>query len=177
VTGWGEENGVKFWHIRNSWGTYWGEKGDFRLIRGVDNLGIESNCSWGVPLDTWTDDIRNKTVPKQDEKSQKIGEKKDSCFIDPSVTFKNVVSPLPHQLIKAEDLPENWDWRNVKGVNYLSANQQSTHTHLLWKLLGHGGLQCAYGQNQHQTRSHMARHIAVNSVLHQLQHGRNMFWR
>lgn len=69
VTGWGEENGIKFWHIRNSWGTYWGEKGDFRLIRGVDNLGIESNCSWGVPLDTWTDDIRNKTVPKQDEKS------------------------------------------------------------------------------------------------------------
>jgi cathepsin X len=39
------------------------------------------------------------------------------------VTFKNVVSPLPHQLIKAEDLPENWDWRNVKGVNYLSANR------------------------------------------------------
>ena len=40
VTWWGEENGNKFWHIRNSWGTYWGEKGDMRLIRGVDNLGI-----------------------------------------------------------------------------------------------------------------------------------------
>lgn len=36
-----------------------------RLIRGVDNLGVESNCSWGVPLDTWTKDVRNKTLPNE----------------------------------------------------------------------------------------------------------------
>ncbi|CAB4056578.1 CTSZ [Lepeophtheirus salmonis] len=50
VVGYGVESGVKFWRIRNSWGTYWGEKGFFRLVRGVNNLAIESgNCNWAQP--------------------------------------------------------------------------------------------------------------------------------
>ena len=33
---------------RNSWGTYWGERGWFRLVRGINNLGVEANCDWAV---------------------------------------------------------------------------------------------------------------------------------
>ncbi len=37
-----------------SWGQYWGEQGWFRLIRGVDALGIEDMVSWATPKVTWT---------------------------------------------------------------------------------------------------------------------------
>jgi len=43
LVGWGqddEEN--KYWIVRNSYGSKWGQNGDFLIRRGQDDLGIES---------------------------------------------------------------------------------------------------------------------------------------
>lgn len=50
ITGYGTdaEHG-DYWLGRNSWGSYWGESGWFRLKRGTNNLGIETDCVWATP--------------------------------------------------------------------------------------------------------------------------------
>jgi len=47
--GWGVEAGVKYWLTANSWNPTWGEKGFFKIIRGVDNCGIEDEVNAGTP--------------------------------------------------------------------------------------------------------------------------------
>ena len=57
IVGWGAEDDVEFWIVRNSWGDAWGEQGFFRIPtsaafggKGAEyNLGIEDSCGWAVP--------------------------------------------------------------------------------------------------------------------------------
>jgi len=49
IVGWGTEDGEDYWHVRNSWGTYWGEQGFFRIKRGLERGVVEYDCWFGVP--------------------------------------------------------------------------------------------------------------------------------
>ncbi|XP_031625903.1 cathepsin B [Contarinia nasturtii] len=52
ILGWGVENGVDYWLIGNSWNTDWGNNGFFKILRGHDHCGIESEISAGLPANS-----------------------------------------------------------------------------------------------------------------------------
>jgi len=54
IVGYGldEATQTEYWIGRNSWGTYWGEYGYFRMQMHSDNLAIENDCTAGIPTFT-----------------------------------------------------------------------------------------------------------------------------
>jgi hypothetical protein len=51
LVGWGtDSDGLDYWAVRNSFGTYWGEQGFYRVQRGINAFNMESGvCEWATP--------------------------------------------------------------------------------------------------------------------------------
>ncbi|KAK6027287.1 papain family cysteine protease [Ostertagia ostertagi] len=44
IIGWGQDGDTPYWIIANSWGD-WGEHGFFRMVRGINDCGIEESVT------------------------------------------------------------------------------------------------------------------------------------
>ncbi|KAH3896885.1 hypothetical protein DPMN_021069 [Dreissena polymorpha] len=48
ILGWGTEDSTPYWLVANSWNEDWGDQGFFKILRGSDECGIESNIVAGM---------------------------------------------------------------------------------------------------------------------------------
>ena len=145
IVGYGVENGTKYWVGRNSWGETWGEGGFFRLVRGENNIAVESSWAFAEVIDTWTQGITHNTTdaerkdPSNDYSNgpypgqailAKVEHKgcsvKNEWYGDEETNV-----PQDIQNLKESDLPESVDWRNYNGTNYVSWSKNQ-HIPIYW---------------------------------------------
>lgn len=132
-----DESGADYWLGRNSWGTYWGDNGFFKIARGINNLGIEGNCQWATPKEEetrpWIVHESGVEVEVEEKKVRAHGERPlyGARLANDweSVGGEHIVSPLPHTYLTADEIPTEWDWRNVNNTNFVTwdKNQHIPH--------------------------------------------------
>ena len=49
IIGWGLENEIPYWIVQTPWYKNWGDKGSFKILRGVNHCEIEENVIVGFP--------------------------------------------------------------------------------------------------------------------------------
>lgn len=60
LVGWGTDadTGLDYWAVRNSFGTFWGEQGFYRVQRGINAFNMESGvCEWATPTQDSVDGL------------------------------------------------------------------------------------------------------------------------
>jgi C1A family cysteine protease len=58
IVGYGEDEGTgrPYWLVRNSWGSYWGTRGFFKIPRGENALWVEAGDCWAATIEHGQED-------------------------------------------------------------------------------------------------------------------------
>jgi len=48
LVGYGTEDGKDYWLIRNSWSTYWGDEGYFKVVQGDRDCGVTTDAGYPI---------------------------------------------------------------------------------------------------------------------------------
>jgi cathepsin B len=140
IVGWGEQQGKKYWIIKNSWGEEWGDKGYFKMIRGINNCEIEENIIAGIPDYFYPLDFDYPVLRKfRGESKQSIEIKRNinvnleqpAGGIDPETGYSRRISAsMPwidfNNPIDIYKLPDYTKW--IAGVDVSLSNIQKNHS-------------------------------------------------
>ena len=131
VVGYGTDDaasGKDYWIIRNSWGSYWGMSGHARVIRGSNNIGIESNCQYAIPANKGEPKIRYSSTPSRRENLE--DENLPRCRREPNdwsaAGGEKIISRLT--LEEGEQVPREYDFRNVSGIQSYWTEDKNQHS-------------------------------------------------
>jgi cathepsin X len=131
IVGWGQNaQAEKYWIVKNSWGTMWGQQGYYQIVRGVNNMNIETQCTWATPLDTWTVPLQNFTSSPENKKPPTYVNRANPCRKRSAVQIDEVIiNPQPYEYLQAAEIPSAFDWRNVSGTNFITEirNEDAPH--------------------------------------------------
>lgn len=100
-------------------------------------MAVETNCSFGVPKDTWSEGYKHQTTQEERDDPRNEVEKKNGPYPEDSGFLKEHhclrlsnegpvsvgTKPRAWEILDKDTTPRGVDWRDHKGKNYLSWNK------------------------------------------------------